>query len=39
MAAQTAGVYLLPLSAHTCAEENGLIDAVPVLGVLPSKES
>lgn len=36
-AAQATGTSLLPLSADTCAEENGLIDAIPVLGDVPSK--
>lgn len=34
VAAQTAGIHL---SAGACAEENGLVDAVPVLGDVPSK--
>lgn len=37
VAAQIVGIYLIPLSVDTCAEKNGLTDAVPVLGDLPSK--
>ena len=37
VAAQTTGIGLPSLSAVTSAEENGLIDAIPVLGDVPSR--
>lgn len=37
VAARMAGIDLLPLSARSCAEESGFVDAVPVLGDLPSQ--
>lgn len=37
VAARVAGIDLPPLSARSCAEENGFVDAVSILGDLPSQ--